>query len=153
MFNGSFYSNIDIPAVQNIFWWCKLCIITTYVFFFCRWNFMDFFLMLEREAMKKIMGPNLDGSFTGDPNRPSPKFVKSHLPMSMNNPRLLDTCKVIYVARNPKDVCVSHYYHNRLIRCHDYAGGLEVSYTSEELVTFGRILKKKLRCVNSFFTR
>ena len=64
--------------------------------------------------------------YGGDPHRPSPRFVKSHLPMSMNNPRLLDTCKVVYVARNPKDACVSYYHHNRLMRGHGFTGDLEV---------------------------
>ena len=63
----------------------------------------------------------------GDPNRPSPRFVKSHLPFSLNNPRLLDVCKVVYVARNPKDVCVSFYHHMRLIRMHEFMGDMEVS--------------------------
>lgn len=29
---------------------------------------------------------------------------------------------VIYVARNPKDVCVSFYHHHRLINCHEFVG-------------------------------
>ena len=62
-----------------------------------------------------------------DPNRPPPRFVKSHLPFSLNNPRLLDVCKVVYVARNPKDVCVSFYHHVRLIRMHEFMGDMEVS--------------------------
>jgi len=44
----------------------------------------------------------------------SPRVLKSHLPMDMLNPKLLDTCKVIYVARNPKDCCVSFFHHMRL---------------------------------------
>ncbi|KAK4323848.1 hypothetical protein Pmani_005488 [Petrolisthes manimaculis] len=39
----------------------------------------------------------------------SPRFISSHLPFSLLNPSLLDTCKVVYVARNPKDVCFSCY--------------------------------------------
>lgn len=46
----------------------------------------------------------------------SPRVLKSHLPMDMLNPNLLDTCKVIYVARNPKDCCVSFYHHMRLFQ-------------------------------------
>ncbi|KAF0307344.1 Sulfotransferase 1C4 [Amphibalanus amphitrite] len=51
---------------------------------------------------------------------------QSHLPFSLNNPRLLDTCKVVYVARNPKDACVSFFHHMRLIRLHDFLGDLEL---------------------------
>ena len=30
------------------------------------------------------------------------RFIKSHLPLSLLPSRLLDTAKVVYVARNPK---------------------------------------------------
>ncbi|KAI5632733.1 sulfotransferase domain-containing protein [Phthorimaea operculella] len=53
---------------------------------------------------------------------PSPRFVKSHLPMSLLPPTLLDTAKVVYVARDPRDVAVSFYHHNRMIRSHGYIG-------------------------------
>ncbi|KAG8233858.1 hypothetical protein J437_LFUL006881 [Ladona fulva] len=46
----------------------------------------------------------------------SPRHLKSHLPLSLLSPKLLDTCKVVYVARNPKDVAVSLFYQNRLLR-------------------------------------
>ena len=42
---------------------------------------------------------------------PSPRVIKSHLPIDMLPPKLLDTCKVIFVCRNPKDACVSFYHH------------------------------------------
>lgn len=45
-------------------------------------------------------------------NLPSPRFLKSHLPLSLLPPSLLDTCKVVYVARDPRDVAVSFYHHN-----------------------------------------
>lgn len=44
----------------------------------------------------------------------SPRFLKSHLPLSYLPNDLLDRSKVIYVARNPKDVVVSWYYHHML---------------------------------------
>lgn len=49
-------------------------------------------------------------------NLPSPRFLKSHLPLSMLSPRLLDTCKVVYVARDPRDVAVSFYHHSDLMK-------------------------------------
>ncbi|XP_066996262.2 sulfotransferase 1C4 [Anabrus simplex] len=53
----------------------------------------------------------------------SPRFIKTHLPFSLLPPDLLETgCKVIYVARNPKDVAVSFYHLNRLIRTQGYQG-------------------------------
>ncbi|XP_037072949.1 sulfotransferase family cytosolic 1B member 1-like [Pollicipes pollicipes] len=94
-----------------------------------RWSFIDFPAIADTEYMTKfastLNAPPLS-AMAGDPNRPSPRFIKSHLPMCMNNPRLLDVCKVVYVARNPKDACVSYYNHNRLIRCHEYMGDLEL---------------------------
>ncbi|CAH4037219.1 unnamed protein product [Pieris brassicae] len=40
---------------------------------------------------------------------PSPRFIKTHLPLSLLSPKLLDA-KVVYVARDPKDVAVSFYH-------------------------------------------
>ncbi|CAK1553336.1 unnamed protein product [Leptosia nina] len=43
------------------------------------------------------------------PDAPSPRFIKSHLPLSLLPPKLLDTTKVVYVARDPRDMAVSFY--------------------------------------------
>ncbi|XP_073943444.1 sulfotransferase 1C4-like isoform X2 [Choristoneura fumiferana] len=47
---------------------------------------------------------------------PSPRFIKTHLALSLLPPRLLDTCKVVYVARDPRDVVVSYYHFTQLIK-------------------------------------
>ncbi|CAH2086174.1 unnamed protein product [Euphydryas editha] len=47
---------------------------------------------------------------------PAPRFIKSHLPLSLLPPTLLDTTKVVYVARDPRDVVVSFFHHNKLKR-------------------------------------
>ncbi|XP_076626776.1 sulfotransferase 1B1 [Colletes latitarsis] len=53
---------------------------------------------------------------------PSPRFIKSHFPFSLL-PGILDTgCKIVYVARNPKDVGVSWYHLNRAIKTQGYVG-------------------------------
>lgn len=52
----------------------------------------------------------------------SPRFVKTHLPMSLLPPNLLNTGRVVYVARDPRDVAVSFYHLNRLIRTQGYLG-------------------------------
>ncbi|CAK1581654.1 unnamed protein product [Parnassius mnemosyne] len=51
---------------------------------------------------------------------PSPRFIKTHLPLSLLPPTLLDTAKVVYVARDPRDVAVSFYHLNRSMRTQGY---------------------------------
>ncbi len=62
------------------------------------------------------------GSFSYAQQMPSPRCIKSHLPLQMLPPSLVDTCKVVAVARNPKDCCVSFYHHERLISGQGYTG-------------------------------
>ena len=40
-----------------------------------------------------------------------PRVIKSHLPVTMLNPEVFNTSKVVYVCRNPKDCCVSYFHH------------------------------------------
>uniref|UniRef100_A0A224XU45 Putative sulfotransferase n=1 Tax=Panstrongylus lignarius TaxID=156445 RepID=A0A224XU45_9HEMI len=55
----------------------------------------------------------------------SPRYFKTHLPPSLMPPNLIDTCKVVYVARNPFDVAVSFYHHNKLFKVHDFQGDFQ----------------------------
>ncbi|XP_069980988.1 sulfotransferase 1A1-like [Penaeus vannamei] len=70
---------------------------------------------------------------------PSPRIIKTHLPLSLLHPSLLDTLKVVYVARNPKDVVVSLHHHCRLLKTLDYSGTLEqfVKYFVDDDVVYG----------------
>ena len=64
--------------------------------------------MSEKPEQQKIKGGWIKAE-----NVPSPRVIKTHLPFEFLPPKLLDTCKVIFVGRNPKDVCVSFYHmHN-----------------------------------------
>ncbi|XP_059051507.1 sulfotransferase 1B1-like [Achroia grisella] len=48
-------------------------------------------------------------------NAPSPRFIKTHLPLSLLPPKLLSTAKVVYVGRDPRDVAVSYYYLHKMV--------------------------------------
>jgi len=52
------------------------------------------------------------------------RFIKSHLPLSLLPPDLMEVAKVVYVVRNPKDVLISFYHHHKLINGHGYIGDL-----------------------------
>ena len=53
------------------------------------------------------------------------RVIKSHLPFQFLPPKLLDTCKVVYVARNPKDCATSFYHHNLNVKGHSFVGNFE----------------------------
>ncbi|XP_066943352.1 sulfotransferase 1C4-like [Macrobrachium rosenbergii] len=53
---------------------------------------------------------------------PKPRALKTHLPFSLFEPSLIDTSKVIYMARHPKDVVVSYYHHVQLFKSMSYSG-------------------------------
>ncbi len=56
----------------------------------------------------------------------SPRVIKTHLPLEMLPPNLLDMARVIFVGRNPKDCCVSYYHHITSIFPHyKFKGGFE----------------------------
>lgn len=56
---------------------------------------------------------------------PSPRFIKSHLPLSLLPPNILDA-KMIYVARDPRDVAVSFYHLNKSMRTQGYTGDFKM---------------------------
>jgi len=54
---------------------------------------------------------------------PGRRVIKTHLPFSLLNPDLLNTAKVIFVARNPKDTVLSFQHHYRLLSAvHGFTG-------------------------------
>ncbi|XP_063822173.1 sulfotransferase 1B1-like [Ostrinia nubilalis] len=63
-------------------------------------------------------------------DRPSPRFFKSHLPLSLLPPSLLATSRVVYVARDPRDVAVSYYYHYKLFAFYGYFGNFKQFWES-----------------------
>ncbi|KAM9305380.1 sulfotransferase 1B1-like [Gastrophryne carolinensis] len=55
---------------------------------------------------------------------PSPRVIKTHLPLSLLPKSLLDK-KTVYVARNPKDVAVSFYHFDKMNQMHRDPGAWE----------------------------
>ncbi len=53
---------------------------------------------------------------------PSPRVIKTHLPLEMLPQKLLDTCKVVFVGRNPKDCMVSYYHHTSMFSDYKFNG-------------------------------
>ena len=53
---------------------------------------------------------------------PSPRFIKTHLPMSFLPPIMVDTAKTIYIARDARDIDVSCYHQSKLFKVFDFAG-------------------------------
>lgn len=57
------------------------------------------------------------------PRMQQQRFIKTHFPFSLLPPSIMEQqSKVIYVARNPRDVAVSFYHLNRLYRTQGYNG-------------------------------
>lgn len=57
------------------------------------------------------------------PHMQQQRFIKTHFPFSLMPPSVLEQqSKVVYVARNPRDVAVSFYHLNRLYVTQGYHG-------------------------------
>ncbi|KAL4719855.1 hypothetical protein ACJJTC_011243 [Scirpophaga incertulas] len=76
----------------------------------------------KTEQEKQIIASMYRSSIDLIEEMPSPRFIKSHLPLSLLPPSLLDTCKVVHVARDPRDVVVSYYYHCKLFLNTNFTG-------------------------------
>ncbi|KAJ0180696.1 hypothetical protein K1T71_004100 [Dendrolimus kikuchii] len=100
-----------------------------------RYPFLEFTMCVHPELMKEFEADNCDSKekmrllkAVTQPGReqlaltPSPRFIKTHLPLSLLPPNLLNTAKLIYVARDPRDVAVSFYHLNKLMRTQGYEG-------------------------------
>uniref|UniRef100_A0A023F6T1 Putative sulfotransferase n=1 Tax=Triatoma infestans TaxID=30076 RepID=A0A023F6T1_TRIIF len=78
----------------------------------------------DPEVMKVLENIAIPVYVTGEAMK-SPRHFKTHLPLSLMPPNLLDTCKVVYLARNPFDVAVSFYHLSKLLKSIDYQSDFE----------------------------
>ncbi|XP_037040729.1 sulfotransferase 1C4-like [Bradysia coprophila] len=94
----------------------------------------------ETVRLKKFLPPSpLDVL----PEMTSPRFIKTHLPIKlMPHDVLSKGCKIVYVARNPKDVAVS-YYHFVKNPAFSYTGNFEefADFFIDNLVIWGSHLE------------
>lgn len=57
------------------------------------------------------------------------RFIKTHLPFKLLPPTVMEEkAKVVYIARNPKDVVVSYYHLNKLYRTQGYVNDFETFF-------------------------
>jgi hypothetical protein len=81
--------------------------------------------------------------FDGLEAMPSPRLIKSHFPFELLPEGLVDTCKVIFVSRNVKDVVVSYFHHEKLLKLHGLLAGFE-NYART-------IFRQSLTCFGGYF--
>jgi len=101
-----------------------------------RYHFLEFAALHNPLHVKKLMDkakelvPNLPISYEDimGIRTEHRRFVKSHLPMSLNPPDLINKAKVVYVARNPKDMLVSYYHHLKLMKIQGFNKDLETLF-------------------------
>ncbi|XP_042867532.1 sulfotransferase 1A3-like [Penaeus japonicus] len=70
---------------------------------------------------------------------PDPRTLKTHLAFSLFAPSLLEKTKVVYVARNPKDIVLSFLHHHKLFKEMSFNGSLEafVEYFLQDDLLYG----------------
>ncbi|KAF2357214.1 Sulfotransferase domain [Trinorchestia longiramus] len=79
-----------------------------------------------------------------------PRTLKTHLAFSSFKPGLIDTCKVVFVMRHPKDAVLSYQHHSRLIKSHGFVSTQDVfvKYFVEDLLmsgSYGNIVNEAMK--------
>lgn len=84
------------------------------------------------DVKEAFFGPKYD-QFEAQTTR---RFIKVHLPIKLMPPSIFEVgAKIVYVARNPKDVAVSYYHFHKYNPIFHYSGDFEafVQYFTDDL--------------------
>nr|WEM02052.1 sulfotransferase 3 [Vargula tsujii] len=65
---------------------------------------------LGKEVPEKLLKESTKSHYQMAVEHPSPRLLRTGMCLELLSPKLLDTCKVVYVTRNPLDTCVSFYH-------------------------------------------
>lgn len=98
------------------------------------------------EGVKKFSGSVIEILAASD----SPRFIKSHLPLSLLPPRVLDDARVVYVARDPRDVAVSYYHFSRLLGFFGYTGDFK-TFWNFFINDMRKYSKKQCFCLSTLY--
>ncbi|KAF1584113.1 UNVERIFIED_CONTAM: Sulfotransferase 1 family member D1, partial [Eudyptes pachyrhynchus] len=80
----------------------------------------------KRVPFMELIIPGITNGVEMLNNMPSPRIVKTHLPVQLLPSSFWkNDCKIIYVARNAKDVVVSYYYFYQMAKIHPEPGTWE----------------------------
>ncbi|XP_014481471.1 PREDICTED: sulfotransferase 1C4-like isoform X3 [Dinoponera quadriceps] len=91
-----------------------------------RFRFLEITTVLEDEGLLKMSGSDMwQNSVKFADEQPSPRFIKSHMPFDLLPNVVNSDCKIIYVARNPRDVVVSWYHFQKGNKAIKYNGNFE----------------------------
>lgn len=89
-----------------------------------RFPFIDMSLIVDNHTITDATSEKKT-SINYVQDQPSPRFIKSHLPLELLPTVVNSDCKVIYVARNSKDVAVSWYHFQKHQKHLQYEGTFE----------------------------
>ncbi|XP_047988246.1 luciferin sulfotransferase-like isoform X2 [Leguminivora glycinivorella] len=103
-------NNFDYDTASNTSLWVRYCFLEMK-----HVSLEDYSQSLELEPKLREEVKETFRSYEEIVKEPSPRFIKTHMPFSLLPANLLDTTKVVYVARDPRDVAVSFYHHNKLL--------------------------------------
>jgi len=78
--------------------------------------------MAENAPFPPIVKQMLQDPITFADKMSGRRVLKAHVPIEFLPPELTKRCKVVYVARNPRDTCVSFFKHNQSMPGHGYIG-------------------------------